>query len=86
MKKADVIDLVKYHYADNELEFKNQAVRIANDFYNKGDSMLSQEIMQIISSRKSIFQKSEDSIVEDNLTVAKLDTKDMLQSRMILMG
>ena len=83
MKKADVIDLVKYHYADNELEFKNQAVRIANDFDNSGDSLCAKEIMQIISSRKSIFQKSEDSIVEDNLAVAKLDTKDMLLPKAI---
>lgn len=84
MKKADVIDLVKYHYADNELEFKNQAVRIANDFDNNGDSMLSQEIMQIISSRRTIFQKSVDSIIEDNLVVAKLDTKDMLLPKAIM--
>ena len=83
MKKADVIDLVKYHYADNELEFKNQAVRIANDFDNSGDSLCAKEIMQIISSRRTIFQKSEDSIVEDNLAVAKLDTKDMLLPKAI---
>lgn len=83
MKKADVIDLVKYHYEDNELEFKNQAVRIANEFDNSGDSLCAKEIMQIISSRKTIFQKSVDSIVEDNLVVAKLDTKDMLLPKAI---
>lgn len=83
MKKADVIDLVKYHYEDNELEFKNQAVRIANEFDNSGDSLCAKEIMQIISSRKTIFQKSVDSIVEDNLVVAKLDTKDMLLPKTI---
>lgn len=83
MKKADVIDLVKYHYEDNELEFKNQAVRIANEFDNSGDSLCAKEIMQIISSRRTIFQKSVDSIVEDNLVVAKLDTKDMLLPKAI---
>lgn len=83
MKKADVIDLVKYHYEDNELEFKNQAVRIANEFDNSGDSLCAKEIMQIISSRRTIFQKSVDSIVEDNLVVAKLDTKDMLLPKVI---
>lgn len=83
MKKADVIDLVKYHYEENELEFKNQAVRIANEFDNSGDSLCAKEIMQIISSRRTIFQKSVDSIVEDNLVVAKLDTKDMLLPKAI---
>lgn len=28
MKKADVIDLVKYHYADNELEFNQRELDI----------------------------------------------------------
>lgn len=45
MKKADVIDLVKYHYANNEPEFRNQAVRIANDFDNSGDPLCAKEIM-----------------------------------------
>lgn len=83
MKKADVIDLVKYHYANNEPEFRNQAVRIANDFDNSGDPLCAKEIMQIISSRSTIFQKSVDTIVEDNLVVAKLDTKDMLLPKAI---
>ena len=49
MKKADVIDLIKYHFENKEKEFRNQTIDIARDFEKMGDSQLSQYIMGLIS-------------------------------------
>lgn len=49
MKKADVLDLIKYHYENKESEFRNQAISIARDFDKSGDTQLSQYIMGLMS-------------------------------------
>ena len=45
MKKADVLDLIKYHFENKEAEFRNQAITIARSFDKAGDSQLAQYIM-----------------------------------------
>lgn len=49
MKKADVLDLIKYHFEKKDLEFRNQAIQIARDFDKAGDSQLAQYVMGLIS-------------------------------------
>ena len=49
MKKADVLDLIKYHYEKKEAEFRNQTLAIARDFDKAGDFQLTQYIMGLIS-------------------------------------
>lgn len=72
MKKADVIDLIKYHFEEKELEFRNQAISIARDFDQQGEPQLSQYIMGILSqSDRFIPQNSQ---ISNNLVTVKLDT------------
>ena len=49
MKKADVLDLIKYHFENKEAEFRNQAITIARSFDKAGDSQLAQYIIGLIS-------------------------------------
>ncbi|WP_368757088.1 hypothetical protein [Enterococcus avium] len=49
MKKADILDLIRYHYENRELEFRNQTIAIARDFDSAGESKLAQHIMEILS-------------------------------------
>lgn len=51
MKKKDVLNLIKYHYDKNEVEFKNQVLEIARDFDRSGDAQLSEYIMGVISQQ-----------------------------------
>lgn len=49
MKKNDVLNLIKYHFENNNVAFKNQSLDIARDFSKNGDEQLSAYIMGIIS-------------------------------------
>lgn len=71
MKKADVLDLIKYHFEGKDLEFRNQAIAIARDFDKTGDSQLSQYIMGMLSQADR-FVPQEASFGE-NLIPVKLD-------------
>lgn len=55
MKKKEVLNLIKYHYENNENGFKNTAYNIAQDFENGGDSQLSQYVMSLISDTQSFI-------------------------------
>lgn len=71
MKKADVLDLIKYHFENKENDFRNQAIAIARDFDRSGDSQLAQYIMGMISqSDRFTPQLSGQS---ENLIPVKLD-------------
>lgn len=71
MKKADVLDLIKYHFENKEIEFRNQAINIAREFDRRGEYELSQYIMGLISqSDRFVPQESE---LGDNLIPIKLD-------------
>ncbi|OTF89101.1 AAA family ATPase [Ligilactobacillus salivarius] len=75
MKKADVLDLIKYHFEDNKLEFKNQAIKIARDFDNNGDSQLAQYIMGMMTQVNRF--SPQDTTLENNLVQVKLDSKPL---------
>lgn len=75
MKKADVLDLIKYHFENKELEFRNQAIAIARDFDRTGDSQLSQYIMGMLSQADR-FVPQEASFGE-NLVSVKLDVSPL---------
>lgn len=75
MKKADVLDLIKYHFESKEIEFRNQAISIAREFDNSGDVQLGQYIMGLMSqSDRFVPQQSE---VDDNLISIKLESSPL---------
>lgn len=59
MKKKDVLNLIKYHYEQNETEFKNQVLEIARDFDRSGDAQLSEYIMSVISQQDRFVPQSQ---------------------------
>lgn len=72
MKKADVLDLIKYHFENKEAEFRNQAITIARSFDKAGDSQLAQYIIGLISQSDRFVPQNGDH--SDNLVPVKLDT------------
>lgn len=50
MKKKDVLDLIKYHFENNNTAFKNKTLEIARDFNSNSDEELAAYIMGIISN------------------------------------
>ena len=75
MKKADVLDLIKYHFENKEAEFRNQAIAIARGFDKVGDSQLAQYIMGIISQSDRFVPQSENH--SENLVSVKLDVNPL---------
>lgn len=71
MKKAEVLDLIKFHYENKETEFRNQTLAIARAFDRAGDSQLSQYIMGIVSQSNRFVPQMENS--SENLVPVKLD-------------
>lgn len=71
MKKADVLDLIKYHFENKETEFRNQAIEIARGFDKAGDFQLAQYIMGILSQSDRFVPQTGD--YGENLTSVKLD-------------
>lgn len=51
MKKADVINLIKYHYEQDSDNFYKQSFAIAKEFYESGDQVLAQYIESVLSSK-----------------------------------
>lgn len=72
MKKADVLDLIRYHFENKETEFRNQAIAIARDFDKSGDSQLAQYIMGILSQSNRFVPQSESH--NEYLVAVKSDT------------
>ena len=60
MKKADVLDLIKYHFENKEAEFRNQAITIARSFDKAGDSQLAQYIIGLISQSDRFVPQNND--------------------------
>ncbi|KGQ47576.1 ATPase AAA [Gallibacterium anatis 10672-6] len=72
MKKADVLDLIKFHFENKETEFRNQAITIARYFDKTGDSQLAQYIMGIISQSDRFVPQGKE--YSENLTPVKLNS------------
>lgn len=49
MKKADVINLIKTHYNDDDLAFKRISYRIADEFASEGDMEIANTIYGLVS-------------------------------------
>jgi hypothetical protein len=75
MKKADIIDLIKYHYENKEPEFRNQTIAIARDFDQSGDAELAQYIMSILSDSTRFVPQEEGE--DSSLCPVKLDSKPL---------
>lgn len=50
MKKANIINLIKYYAESNDSGFRNEAYKIANEFDKSGDYQLSEYIMALLSN------------------------------------
>ncbi|MFS9043935.1 AAA family ATPase [Streptococcus rubneri] len=50
MKKASIINLIKYYAESNDSGFRNEAYQIANEFDKSGDYQLSEYIMALLSN------------------------------------
>lgn len=50
MKKANIINLIKYYAESNDSGFRNEAYQIANEFDKLGDYQLSEYIMALLSN------------------------------------
>ena len=50
MKKANIINLIKYYAEHNDSGFRNEAYQIANEFDKNGDYQLAEYIMALLSS------------------------------------
>lgn len=60
MKKRDIIDLIRYYTAHNDIGFRNAAYKIATDFSKNGDGELAQYITSLLSKSDSLVPQSED--------------------------
>lgn len=72
MKKKNIINLVKYHVEENDLQFRNEAIEIARYFDSIGDYQLAEYIMGLLSATNTFVPQGEsfDSVylnkIEDN--------------------
>src|SRR5699024_8776982 len=59
MKKKNVINLIKYHMEKNDVQFRNEAIKIARFFDSIGDHQLSEYIMSLLSSTNTFVPQGE---------------------------
>lgn len=67
MKKANIINLIKYYAEKNDSGFRNEAYQIANEFDKTGDYQLSEYIMALLSNTNTFVPQ----INENELTFVK---------------
>ncbi|HGI2113697.1 TPA: AAA family ATPase [Streptococcus agalactiae] len=67
MKKANIINLIKYYAENNDSGFRNEAYQIANEFDKTGDYQLSEYIMALLSNTNAFVPQ----INENELTFVK---------------
>lgn len=61
MKRADVVDLIRYHSEHDDVSFSNKAAAIAKEFSDGGEHELAGYIMSLISATRAFVpQMSED--------------------------
>ncbi len=61
MKKADVVNLIKYHYGQDYDAFYKQSFSIAKEFYESGDQVLAQYIESVLSSKFNLVPQSSET-------------------------
>lgn len=67
MKKANIINLIKYYAENNDVGFRNEAYQIADIFDKMGDYQLSEYIMALLSDANTFVPQ----INEDDLTFVR---------------
>ncbi len=67
MKKANIINLIKYYAESNDSGFRNEAYKIANEFDKSGDYQLSEYIMALLSNANTFVPQ----INENDLTFVR---------------
>ena len=67
MKKANIINLIKYYAEKNDSGFRNEAYQIANEFDKMGDYQLSEYIMALLSNANTFIPQ----VNENKLTFLK---------------
>ncbi|ADK69107.1 ATPase AAA [Mycoplasma mycoides subsp. mycoides] len=61
MKKANVINLIRYYAENNDAAFRDEAYFIASDFYRNGDVQLSQYIASLLSNTNTFVPQFNES-------------------------
>ncbi|MDK6805104.1 ATP-binding protein [Aerococcus sp. UMB7834] len=67
MKKANIINLIKYYSDNNDSGFRTEAYQIADEFEKNGDYQLSEYIMALLSNANTFVPQMND----DRLTFVK---------------
>ncbi|WP_249962452.1 ATP-binding protein [Histophilus somni] len=71
MKKANIINLIKYYAENNDNAFRNEAYQIANEFDRLGDFQLSEYIMALLSNANTFVPQINES---DLIFVKKIES------------
>lgn len=59
MKKKNILNLIKYHVENNDIQFRNEAIEIARYFDSIGDYQLSEYIVGLLSNANSFVPQGE---------------------------
>lgn len=59
LKKKAIISLIKYHIENNDIQFRNTAVEIAQEFQEHGDNVLAEYIMGLLTTCDVLVPQSE---------------------------
>ena len=70
MKKKNILNLIKYHFEDNDTAFRDEAYGIAAEFNRNGDGELAERILSYMSDRTA-FVPQTDTYHSDFLVEAK---------------
>ena len=59
MKKKNLINLIRYHEEKNEMAFRTEALEVAKYFYDKGDNLVADYIMGLLSDANVFIPEGE---------------------------
>lgn len=71
MKKKDVLDLIKYHIEDNDIQFRNVSLEVAKEFDSDGDDQLAQYIMGLLSTANKFVPQNINTFENSSLHLVK---------------
>lgn len=66
MKKQNIINLIKYHFEQNDIGFKKEAYEIAKDFERMGDLSIAHYIMALTSQSNSFIPQGTEEVFLSN--------------------
>lgn len=61
MKKANIINLIRYHVEKNEAGFRSEAYEIAREFDHNGDAQIAAYIMSLLSTADALMPQTVES-------------------------